>query len=85
MNKCINCGTEFEGNFCPECGESVLKTKICPKCGAGYKYKNKTEKKLFWVRTHKLLSALIVVLIVAAIVLAVVLPVTLSAPAAVAI
>ena len=21
--KCLNCGTEFEGNFCPECGQSA--------------------------------------------------------------
>lgn len=34
MNKCPKCGTEFEGKFCPECGESVSNTKICPKCGA---------------------------------------------------
>ena len=23
MNKCRKCGKEFEGNFCPECGEKV--------------------------------------------------------------
>ncbi len=34
MNKCPNCGTEFEGKFCPECGESISNTKICPRCGA---------------------------------------------------
>ncbi len=34
MHKCTNCGAEFEGNFCPECGESVSKTKVCPACGA---------------------------------------------------
>ena len=22
-HKCLNCGTEFEGNFCPECGQSA--------------------------------------------------------------
>ena len=21
--KCLNCGTEFEGKFCPECGQSA--------------------------------------------------------------
>ena len=23
ITKCLNCGTEFEGNFCPECGQSA--------------------------------------------------------------
>lgn len=22
-NKCLNCGTEFSGNFCPECVQSA--------------------------------------------------------------
>lgn len=34
MHKCFKCGTEFEGNFCPECGEKYQEEKICPKCGA---------------------------------------------------
>lgn len=23
-NKCLNCGTEFSGKFCPECGQSAI-------------------------------------------------------------
>ncbi len=32
MRKCLNCGTEFEGKFCPECG-SPAPPETCPKCG----------------------------------------------------
>ncbi len=44
MNKCKNCGTEFDSKFCPNCGlpaKSVCKKcgaefdgKFCPNCGA---------------------------------------------------
>lgn len=34
QHKCYKCGTEFDGNFCPECGEKWLENKTCPKCGA---------------------------------------------------
>jgi hypothetical protein len=34
MHKCLNCGEEFEGNFCPECGTKWRTDKICPECGA---------------------------------------------------
>ncbi|MDE6676853.1 MAG: zinc ribbon domain-containing protein, partial [Clostridia bacterium] len=34
MNKCPQCGTEFEGKFCPECGNRWQEEKTCPKCGA---------------------------------------------------
>ena len=34
MHKCPKCGTEFDGNFCPECGEKFAEEKTCPKCGA---------------------------------------------------
>ncbi len=37
MNKCAKCGTEFEGNFCPECGTPSQAPKKCPKCGAELK------------------------------------------------
>lgn len=31
---CKNCGKEFEGNFCPECGmQAGLQYTSCPKCG----------------------------------------------------
>lgn len=30
--KCINCGKEFEGNFCPVCGTKAA-PQNCPKCG----------------------------------------------------
>ena len=33
MHKCPTCGTEFEGNFCPECGGKWEEEKKCPKCG----------------------------------------------------
>jgi hypothetical protein len=31
---CRKCGTEYDGNFCPNCG--AKKEMICPKCGAEY-------------------------------------------------
>ena len=56
--KCEKCGTEFEGNFCPNCGTpSEAGKNICPKCGqarsgadrfcknCGYDF-NGTEKSL---------------------------------------
>jgi len=33
-HKCSNCGTEFDGNFCPNCGASPNNTRVCPHCGA---------------------------------------------------
>lgn len=30
--KCQNCGNEFEGKFCPECGAPAQ--RVCPVCGA---------------------------------------------------
>lgn len=56
MNKCPNCGKEFEGKFCPDCGTEWQEEKTCPKCGAklngsakfcnecGYSFENKTKK-----------------------------------------
>ena len=34
MNKCKSCKTEFEGKFCPNCGEKFEGGKKCPNCGA---------------------------------------------------
>lgn len=34
MKKCKRCGTSFEGNFCPSCGEKA--DPACPSCGAAY-------------------------------------------------
>ncbi len=31
--KCTKCGTEFEGNFCPNCGTSRNAEALCPQCG----------------------------------------------------
>lgn len=31
MVKCKDCGTEYEGEFCPECG--LPAERICPQCG----------------------------------------------------
>ncbi len=34
MNQCKNCGTMFEGKFCPQCGSKSDDAKYCPQCGA---------------------------------------------------
>ncbi len=34
MHKCTNCGSEFDGKFCPECGTKRVDELICPDCGA---------------------------------------------------
>lgn len=34
MYKCTNCGNEFDGKFCPECGTKRVEQLICPDCGA---------------------------------------------------
>ena len=34
MHTCFRCGTEFEGNYCPECGTRWQEEKTCPSCGA---------------------------------------------------
>ena len=34
MHKCLKCGKEFEGKFCPECGAKWVDPDVCPKCGA---------------------------------------------------
>lgn len=34
MHKCLNCGQEFDGKFCPQCGTKWLDPEACPKCGA---------------------------------------------------
>ena len=31
--KCKNCGYEFEGKFCPECGTRAEPEEKCPVCG----------------------------------------------------
>ena len=33
MHKCWKCDTEYEGNFCPECGAKWEEEKKCPNCG----------------------------------------------------
>ncbi len=33
MHKCSKCGHEFEGKFCPECGEKFVDDTLCPRCG----------------------------------------------------
>ena len=35
--KCSNCGTEFDGKFCPECGKPAQSTKVsCSNCGTEF-------------------------------------------------
>lgn len=34
MNKCKNCGMEFVGRFCPECGAKLEEPSVCPNCGS---------------------------------------------------
>ena len=34
MHKCLACGHEFEGKFCPQCGKKWIDPNACPKCGA---------------------------------------------------
>ena len=41
MIKCPKCGTEFEGNICPNCGAQITFVKTCPNC----KTKVKAEAK----------------------------------------
>lgn len=33
-HQCPSCGTEYEGNFCPNCGFKWMEEKTCPQCGA---------------------------------------------------
>ncbi len=30
---CTKCGTEYDGKFCPNCGEAAPEKRYCPKCG----------------------------------------------------
>ncbi len=34
MHRCLKCNTEFEGNFCSNCGTKREDEKTCPQCGA---------------------------------------------------
>ena len=35
VERCFNCGAEFTGKYCPNCGKPVEDgTKFCPECGA---------------------------------------------------
>ncbi len=34
MKKCLKCGTQYEGNVCPNCGSVGEGRKRCPHCGA---------------------------------------------------
>lgn len=31
---CVKCGTQYEGKFCPNCGEPAPAKRFCPACGA---------------------------------------------------
>ncbi|MDE6303007.1 MAG: zinc-ribbon domain-containing protein, partial [Clostridia bacterium] len=33
MSKCTNCGNEFDGNFCPNCGTKATTQVFCQNCG----------------------------------------------------
>ncbi len=41
MKKCVHCGKEFEGNFCPSCGEKWEEKRTCPLCGTVVNGENK--------------------------------------------
>ncbi len=41
MHKCTKCGTEFEGNFCPECGEKWYRENDYPACGTSVESEEK--------------------------------------------
>ena len=36
MHTCLNCGHEFDGKFCPECGAKWIDPDTCPKCGVSH-------------------------------------------------
>lgn len=56
--KCSQCGTEFEGKFCPECGEKAPAEQQTPK-------KAEKKKKPFFLRWWVILLAVVAVLIFA--------------------
>lgn len=39
---CVKCGTEYDGKFCPNCGEAAPQKRFCPKCGAVIENPNQT-------------------------------------------
>ncbi len=41
MNQCKNCGIEFDGKFCPECGTKAEQCKYCPQCNTEVKPNSK--------------------------------------------
>lgn len=37
MNTCKRCGAEFDGKFCPECGQKFTDKEVCSQCGSELK------------------------------------------------
>lgn len=68
--KCTQCGTEFEGKFCPECGRRAEQNAPAVQCEiekpkAGKKEKRKKKKKPFFLRWWFILLVIIAVIIIA--------------------
>ncbi len=40
---CVKCGKEYEGQFCPHCGQAAPAKRYCPGCGAEITDPNITE------------------------------------------
>ena len=70
MNKCFKCGTEFEGNFCPNCG---AKQKTAKKAANNFVQKSKA-----WLIAHKTLAIIVAAVLFVGILLAIILPLTVG-------
>ena len=48
MHECATCGTHFEGNYCPRCGQSAqIEGNYCPRCGQSAQIGRYSFKKAF--------------------------------------
>jgi hypothetical protein len=61
--KCKNCGIEFEGNFCPECGTKANDdVPVIPEAYAPYPFQQKNKKKKKFPFLIKLLLIILLIL-----------------------